>query len=72
MIPLFGFIHGMAFLIFLLVLMSFMKQATHYFFIGLGMLDRELQDRHMDRIHQQRQRERALEQLYQIRQNYER
>lgn len=71
-VPLFGFIHGIGLLVFMMVIMAFMKQLAQYCFAGLQMLYDEFEDRQNDRYHQQLQREKALEHLQRIRQNYER
>lgn len=71
-IPLFGFIHGIGFLIFMLIVMSFMKQVAQLSVVGLRMLRDEFEDRQVARMRQEFQRERAIEQLQRIRQGYER
>lgn len=71
-IPLFGFIHGIGFLIFMLVVMAFMKQCARLSVVGLRMLRDEFEDRQVSRLRQEFQRERAIEHLQKIRQSYER
>jgi hypothetical protein len=71
-VPIFGFVHSVFFLVFFLVILACLKQVMEQGTLYLKMLSREFEDRQDDRIHQQIQRERVVEHMRVIRQQHER
>ena len=71
-VPIFGFIHSVFFLVLFLFVLACVKQVMEQGASYLKMLSREFEDRQDDRIHQQIQREKVVEHMRVIRQQQER